>query len=110
MAWRNSNSSSGADSPGPRTNVSARAAESPNRPCGDLEHEHASLVDPALGMDGSMVEADCAGRCSHSTLYALLHLWSRGRRRDVDGLLEEGAVKRIGLVENCQHVHRRRES
>jgi hypothetical protein len=66
---------------------------------GDFEHPHAGCVHAHLGVDRAIGQAERGDRLSSGFDNCRLDRFRLARRRDVDGLLEEGTIERIGLVE-----------
>src|ERR1700674_2439419 len=79
-------------------------AEATDGARGDLEHPDAAVVEPELGVDRAVGQAKRASGSCRGCQDLRLPLLGQPRRRDVDRLLEEGAVQRIGLVEDGQRL------
>src|SRR5207247_10544221 len=79
-------------------------AEAANRTRGRFEHEHAFVVDATFRMDRTVPETDGARGLCHRPDDGLLHPLRRARWCDVQRLLKEWTVERIGFVEHRQQV------
>src|ERR1700686_123473 len=79
-------------------------AESTDGARGDLEHPDASVVQPELGVDRAVRQAKRASSPRGGRDDLSLPVRWKARWCDIDRLLEEGAVQRIGFVEDGQHL------
>ena len=80
---------------------STDAANGPGR---DLQHEYSSVADAALGVDGSVAQADRdGGRANAGADLPGKSAFQIGECQ-VDGLFEVGTIERIGLVEDRQRL------
>ena len=79
-------------------------AQSADRAGGHLQHPHPPVGDPQLGMDRAGGDAEGGHRQARHPLDLLQHLRMEGGGGDHDGFLEIGAVERLGLVEDGQHL------
>ncbi len=78
-------------------------AKAANRPGRRLQHEDAPVVDPTLGVDRAVPQANSPHRPFRRIHDGLLNVARGPGWRDVNRLLEEGAHERVGLVEKRQH-------
>ena len=88
--------------PGPE--AQRPGAEPADRAGGDLHDARALLVDPHLGVDGALGEPERARRPARLGGDIRLDGVREPGRGHVERLLEEGAVERVGLVEQREHV------
>ena len=88
----------------PRSEPQSPGAEASDRSRGDLDDEDPGLVDSHLGVDRALRQAEGPRRGLRSSGTLRLNLRRQARRRDVDRLLEEGTVERVGLVEERKHA------
>ncbi len=89
---------------GLRLEAQRARTQAADRPGGDFEHEDAFSVHPALGVDRTVAQAERGGGAADTADDGALHVVGCGRGREIDRLLEERAVQRIGLVEDRERV------
>src|SRR5205814_10341829 len=79
-------------------------AESADRACGDLQHPGAAVVESEFSVDRAVGQAQRARRPRRRHVDLRLPLTRKTGGGDVDRLLEEGSVQRVGLVEDGQDL------
>ena len=88
----------------PRSEPQSPGAEASDRSRGDLDDGDPGLIDSHLGVDRALRQAEGPRRGLRSSGTLRLNLRRQAGRRDVDRLLEEGTVERVGLVEERKHA------
>ncbi len=79
-------------------------AQAADRAPGDLQQPGALVVDAQFGVNGAGVQPQ-RRRCRPGRIGdGRLHSRGQPRGRDIDRLFKKGAVERVGLVEQGQHV------
>ena len=102
IAERVAEDSSSRDTPGPE--AERARAEAADRAGGDLDHPRTLVVDPQLGVDRPLREAERPRRPARLGGDRGLASGRQARGRHVERLLEVRPVERVGLVEERQHV------
>ena len=75
-----------------------------NGPRGDFEHPYARVIDPHLGMNGTVGHTECRGGARGGIEDGLLCCGRFARRREVNGFLKKRSIERVGLVEQRQRL------
>ena len=68
------------------------------------DHDPSIGSDPQFGMDRAFPQSQGSGRLGHRGRQRGLDQGRLAGGGDIDGLLEEGAIERVGLVEDRQHL------
>ena len=88
----------------PRPESQRRTAPSPDRPGGELDQPWATLVPAQLDVHRAFDQTEGVSRILRTACERVLGGLRQARRRDVDRFFEKGAVERVGLVEEGEHV------